>query len=57
MRLINKCQLLKILSWLFFSSVILQSLYSGLKFGCWWGLSTAILGIIVGFLYVRFKRK
>lgn len=56
MYLINKCELLKFFSWLFFSSVILQGLYSGFKFGCWWGLFTAALGTIIGFLYGKIKR-
>jgi hypothetical protein len=55
MRVLNKCDLLRILSWVFITSVAVQGLYSGLKFDCWWGLAAAGLGCIIGFGYARYK--
>lgn len=52
---LTKCDLLRILSWIFITSVVVQGLYSGLKFGCWAGLVTAALGCLVGLGYARFK--
>lgn len=48
--------LLKTVCWIFIFYVLLQSIYSGLKFGCWGGLTTLIIGFIVGVIYARFKK-
>jgi len=56
MTLVSKCNFLKIISWVFFSAVIIQSLYVGIKFNCWLGLVAAIVGFSGGFSYARFRK-
>ena len=52
----SKCDLLKILSWVFVASVLIQSLYTGLKYGCWWGLVVVSIGVTTGLIYARFRK-
>lgn len=56
MGLPSKCHIFKVLSWGFFMSVIIQSIYVGWKFGCWLGLIIAIAGVVCGFSYGRFRK-
>ena len=48
--------LLKIACWIFILYVLLQAIYSGLKFGCWGGLITLVIGFIGGVIYARIKK-
>ncbi len=52
-----KCNLFKALAWLFFGTVLVQSLYSGFRFGCWMGFITLIAGFAGGFSYTFCKRR
>jgi uncharacterized membrane protein (DUF485 family) len=52
----NKCATFKTLAWLFFGSVLVQALYSGIKFGCWLGLAILIMGFVCGTIYSKFRK-
>lgn len=52
-----KCDLFKVLAWLFFGTVLVQSLYAGIRFGCWMGFVTLIAGFAGGFSYAFYKRR
>lgn len=52
----NQCKSYKSLAWLFFGLVMIESLYTGLRFGCWLGFIACLMGFMGGMLYGRLKR-
>lgn len=50
------CKLWKSLAWMFFLLVTAESLYSGVKYGCWLGLLACAAGFIGGVVYGKFKK-
>lgn len=50
------CQFWKIVSWLFFSIVVLESLYAGFMLNCWLGLFACGVGFIGGLLYGKYRQ-
>lgn len=46
----------KVIVQLFLLIAFIQSIFSGLKFGCWWGFVILIVGLIIGFIYEKFKK-
>ncbi len=50
------CRLWKSLGWMFFGLVVAQSLYVGVKFGCWSGLLACTAGFVGGLVYGKFKK-
>jgi len=56
MKLSNKYDIINLVSWIFFATVILRALYVGLKYGCWLGLVAAIAGFIGGLVYAKYRK-
>lgn len=53
----NQCKTWKTLAHMFFGLVMAESLYTGVKFGCWLGFVAGITGFVGGLLYGRFKKR
>lgn len=52
----SRCKIWKSLAWMFFGLVIAESLYTGVKFGCWSGLMACAAGFVGGLVYGRFRK-
>jgi uncharacterized membrane protein YdjX (TVP38/TMEM64 family) len=51
----TKKDLLQIISWIFAGIVIIQSLISGIKYGCWGGFIVLLVGAVLGTAYYYYK--
>lgn len=56
MKMNTKCKWLKILSWIFFISVIGQALRHGFIYNHWWGSGALATGFVLGFLYIKIRK-
>lgn len=57
MRGLMSCKFWKSLAWMFFATVFLESLYTGVKFHCWLGLAACAAGFVGGLVYGRFRKE
>jgi hypothetical protein len=52
----QKSKSFQLIAHLFLLLVFMQTLFAGMKYGCWSGLLMILLVLTGGFLYARFKR-
>lgn len=48
----KKSEIFSLLSWCFLTATLIGSLYCGIRFDCWLGFYTLIIGFISGLIYV-----